>query len=145
MKKLKKKADAFASSLLMPHRALKNFKRENNINEWDMDSIIQTEQFFQISHHTMLFRLKRLEEITYDEYQEMKEYPIYNASLRGYNTDLYKKPKDKKFFTIGNYIRLTEDIYNEGLISHGKKEELLADAYRHDLIFNTADMEELIE
>ena len=142
---IEKKADAFASSLLMPHRALKNFKRENNINEWDIDSIIQTEQFFQISHHTMLFRLKRLEEITYDEYQEMKEYPIYNASLRGYNTDLYKKPKDKKFFTIGNYIRLTEDIYNEGLISHGKKEELLADAYRHDLIFNTADMEELIE
>ena len=143
--KIEKKANAFASSLLMPYRALKSFKKENNIIEWDMNSIIQTEQFFQISHYAMLVRLRGLKEINDNKYDEMKDYSLHNASLRGYNTDLYEKPKNKKFFTIGNYIRLTEDIYNKGLISNGKKEELLADAYRQDLIFNTEDMEELIE
>ena len=44
-------------------------KESNNIKRWDLDSIIDAEQYFQISHQALLWRLRHfLNEITYEQY-----------------------------------------------------------------------------
>ena len=42
----------------------------------------------------------------------------------------------KQYFTTGEYIRKVEKMAEKGLISEGKKEELLMDAYRADIVYN---------
>ena len=37
--------------------------------------------------------------------------------------------------TYGNYINQVEELYSKGLISNGKYEELLLDAFRTDLVY----------
>ena len=49
--------------------------------------------------------------------------------------------KDMEYLTIGNYIKLTEKAFEEDLISQGKKEELLLDAFREDIVYNLNDDE----
>ena len=48
---------------------------------------------------------------------------------------------NKEYLTIGNYIKLTEKAFEEDLISQGKKEELLLDAFREDIVYNLNDDE----
>ena len=128
---IEKKADLFASCLLMPH-----------IQKWDLDSIIDAEQYFQISHQALLLRLRFfLNEITYEQYMAFKEDIIRNASIRGYDSSLYTPYLNMEYLTIGNYIKLTEKAFEEDLISQGKKEELLLDAFREDIVYNLNDDE----
>lgn len=137
---IEKKADLFASCLLMPHGAIETYKLNNNIEKWDLDSIIDAEQYFQISHQALLWRLRYfLNEISFDEYMAYKEDVIYNASIRGYDLSLYSPYSNKEYLTIGNYIKLTEHAYENDLISRGKKEELLLDAFREDIVYNLND------
>ena len=134
---VEKKADLFASCLLMPHGAIETYKLNNNIEKWDLDSIIDAEQYFQISHQSLLWRLRHfLGEISYEEYVSYKEDIIYNASIRGYDLSLYRPYLNEEYLTIGNYIKLTEKAYENELISRGKKEELLLDAFREDMVYN---------
>ncbi|ADC47009.1 hypothetical protein mru_1159 [Methanobrevibacter ruminantium M1] len=131
------KADLFASCLLMPHGALETYKLNNNIQKWDLDSIIDAEQYFQISHQALLWRLRHfLNEITYEQYRAFKEDINRNASIRGYDSSLYAPYLNKDYLTIGNYIQLTEKAFENELISLGKKEELLLDAFREDIVYN---------
>ena len=126
---IEKKADLFASCLLMPHGAIETYKLNNDIQKWDLDSIIDAEQYFQISHQALLWRLRHfLNEITY-------------ASIRGYDSSLYTPYLNKEYLTIGNYIKLTEKAFEKDLISQGKKEELLLDAFREDIVYNLNDDE----
>ena len=50
-----KEADQFASYLLMPYDALLEY--EHNKGKWDLEKVIDAEQFFQVSHQAMLHRL----------------------------------------------------------------------------------------
>lgn len=140
---IEKKADDFASCLLMPNGALESYKKDNNIKNWDLDLIIQTEQFFQISHSAMIWRIRNLEEITYEEYQNYKVHIKLEASNRGYDLKLYT-PYSNKEFSIGNYIRLTEKALKCNKISQGKREELLLDAFCDDLVYKR-NMGDLVE
>ena len=139
---IEKKADLFASCLLMPHGAIETYKLNNDIQKWDLDSIIDAEQYFQISHQALLLRLRFfLNEITYEQYMAFKEDIIRNASIRGYDSSLYTPYLNMEYLTIGNYIKLTEKAFEEDLISQGKKEELLLDAFREDIVYNLNDDE----
>lgn len=139
---IEKKADLFASCLLMPHGAIETYKLNNNIEKWDLDSIIDAEQYFQLSHHALLWRLRHfLNEITYEQYMVFKEDIIHNASIRGYDLSLYSPYLNKEYLTIGNYIKLTEKAFQNDLISQGKKEELLLDAFREDIVYNLNEKE----
>ena len=62
-----KNADNFASTLLMPDSALYWFKSKNQIEDWSLEDIIKCEQYYQVSHHTMLIRLKNLNWINKNE------------------------------------------------------------------------------
>lgn len=139
---VEKIADQFASSLLMPQGALESYKNDNNIETWLLDEIIAGEQYFQISHQAFLWRLRKLNEISYEKYMNFKKDIKYNASIRGYNLSLYEPYLNKKYFTLGNYIRLLEKAFDKDLISRARKEEYLLEAYCGDLVYNTS-MEDL--
>lgn len=127
---IEKKADNFASCFLMSHGALIAYKKENNIETWNLNNILKTEQYFQISHQAFLWRIRNLEEITYKEYSNFKQKPIQTlACSNGYDLKLYQPYSNKKNHTIGNYIKLTNKAFDNDIISPSKKYELLLDAF----------------
>lgn len=134
-----KNANRFASFLLMPINALYSYKKKNNIEKWDLNSIIDCEQYFQISHEALLYRLKSGGDITFDEFNLFKPNIKNNALHRGYDSSLYE-PYINKDYTIGNYVRLVEEVYEKDLISNGKREEYLIQAYLSDLVYNLEDL-----
>ncbi len=136
---VEKTANQFASFLLIPINALYNYKKENGIKKWDLNSIIDCEQYFQISHEALLYRLKNIGEITSEEYNKFKPNIRYNAIHRGYDLSLYE-PYIGKNYTIGNYVRLVEKTYENGLISNGKREEYLIQSYLSDFVYNLEEL-----
>ena len=136
---IEKNANQFASFLLMPINALYSYKKENNIEKWNLNSIIDCEQYFQISHEALLYRLKSIDDITFEEYNMFKPNIKNNAQLNGYDSILYE-PYIGKNYTIGNYVRLVEEVYRKDLISNGKREEYLIQSYLSDLVYNLEDL-----
>ena len=132
--KIEKKADQFASCLLLPHGALSYYEQINNIKKWTIDEIITAEQYFQISHHAFMWRLRNLEKITYNYYNKYKHNTINNVRKLGLNTKLYK-PYTEKNTTNGNYIYLVNKLYDDEIISFAKRDELLLDAYCEDKVW----------
>ena len=136
---IEKHANQFASFLLLPTGALYNYKKENNIIKWDLNSIIDCEQYFQISHEALLYRLRFQNEITKDEFNSFKPKIKYHAIRRGYDLSLYEPYIDKNY-TIGNYARLVEKAFEKDLISNGKREEYLLQSYLQDLVYNLEEL-----
>lgn len=136
---IEKNANQFASFLLMPINALYSYKKENNIEKWNLNSIIDCEQYFQISHEALLYRLKNGSDITFEEFNKFKPNIKNNAQYCGYDSSLYEPYIDKNY-TIGNYVRLVEEVYQKDLISNGKREEYLIQSYLSDLVYNLEDL-----
>jgi len=131
-----KEANKFASYLLIPYEGLERYVKSNNIKKWTLDDVIAAEQYFQISHHAMLFRLVEQGFITEEERDKFKRVKIsYEAKLRGFNNGIYFcNPQEKLYYCLGKYVRQVEDVYTSDKISDGKRNELLLDAFRGDLI-----------
>lgn len=131
-----READKFASYLLMPYDALIQY--ESDCSSWDIGKIIDAEQFFQISHQAMIYRLLFDNLITKEKAEEFKYVTVSSdAAKLGYGRELYLPTgKSKQYFTTGEYIRKVEKMADAGLISNGKREELLLDAYRADIVYN---------
>ena len=136
---IEKNANQFASFLLMPINALYSYKKENNIEKWNLNSIIDCEQYFQISHEALLYRLKNGSDITFEKFNKFKPNIKNNAQHCGYDSSLYEPYIDKNY-TIGNYVRLVEEVYQKDLISNGKREEYLIQSYLSDLVYNLEDL-----
>ena len=130
-------ANIFASYLIMTYEGLERYAKTNNLTSWSLEEIIRAEQYFQISHHAMLFRLHEHEFITREECKELRNVQIgYSARINGFNDTLYSPSEDSlKYFALGKYIRLVEKVFNDNKISSGKRDELLLDAFRSDLTF----------
>lgn len=130
-----KEADMFASYLLMPYDALKQY--QDKVNEWTIEAIIDAEQFFQISHMAMLRRLYMEKYINKNEFDKFSCAGVTKEAVKlGYEADLYaKSPDNKQYFTTGEYIRSVEAIADKELVSNGKREELLLDAFRADIVY----------
>ena len=128
-------ANIFASYLIMTYEGLERYAKANNLTEWTLEEIIRAEQYFQISHHAMLFRLKEHEFISLEECMELRSVQIgYSARINGFSDSLYT-PSDEseKYLSLGKYIRSVEKAFNDDKISSGKRDELLLDAFRSDL------------
>lgn len=131
-----READWFASYLLMPFDALMEYEHKHGF--WDIERIIDAEQFFQMSHQALLNRLvydKRLRE---DEVEQYRLITVSSVAARlGYGKELYiSSEQGKRYFTTGEYIRKVERMAGADLISEGKREELLMDAYRADIVYD---------
>jgi hypothetical protein len=44
-----------------------------------------------------------------------------------------------KYYTTGEYIKKIENLAERNLISQGKREEMLMDAYRADIVYNLSE------
>ena len=130
-------ANIFASYLLIPYEGLKRYAKNRNISKWTLDDVIAAEQYYQISHMALLFRLVEQNFITEEESEEFQNVKIsHEARIRGFNDDLYyPSPEDRKYFSLGNYVKSVGKAYSSNKISVGKKDELLLDGFRGDLTF----------
>lgn len=138
-KPIEKEADQFASYFLMPPDALtdmlQKLKKENNEN-LTLNCIVKLEQHFRVSRQAILFRLVDEGELTSSQADTMRQNVIYSARCLGYDDTLYKPlPAEKQYMTYGNYIKQADEVFEKGLISNGKYEELLLDAFRTDLVY----------
>ena len=131
-----KEADQFASYLLMPYDALLEYEPDKA--KWNLEKVIDAEQFFQVSHQAMLHRLVSDNLLSNDTADAYKAITVSSeAATLGYGKELYySTDKNKQYFTTGEYIRKVEKMAKEELISEGKREELLLDAYRADIVYN---------
>ena len=130
-------ANIFASYLIMTYEGLERYAKTNNLTEWSLEEIIRAEQYFQISHHAMLFRLREHDFISSEECRELKSVQIgYSARINGFSDSLYNPSSEsEKYFSLGKYIRSVEKAFNDNKISPGKRDELLLDAFRSDLTY----------
>lgn len=141
-----KEANIFASFLLMPEEALKNYIELNSITSWNLDEIIKIEQYFQMSHEAMLIRLKKFGCITEDELQIYKKVGITTAAKqRNIPIELYESPLKPEHSVFGKYINLIEELYSNNILSSGKKRELLLDAFRGDLVYNFDEDDDIFD
>ena len=136
-----KEADKFASYLLMPYDALLEY--EHDKAKWDFEKVIDAEQFFQVSHQSMLYRLVCDNLISSEVADEYKSITVSTVAAKlGYGKELYlPTDKNKQYFTTGEYIRKVEKMAKKDLISEGKMEELLREAYRADIVYNIDEEE----
>ena len=75
-----------------------------------------------------------------DEYKSITVSTV--AAKLGYGKELYlPTDKNKQYFTTGEYIRKVEKMAKKDLISEGKMEELLLEAYRADIVYNIDEEE----
>lgn len=140
-----KEADLFASHFLLPSAALYNVLKD--CNTVSLEQVVWLEQHFGMSRQAILYRLKSEGKIDSIIYNRMEVDVQYSALKLGYDTDLYKStPKGSNMKTTGQYIRMVNKLYNEEIISSGKYEEMLLDAFREDLVFgNDGERDEIID
>ncbi len=131
-----READQFASYLLIPYDALMRYGGDRS--EWSLEKVIDAEQFFQVSHQAMLYRLVFDGLLDKGLAEEYKSIGIsWEAARLGYGSELYvSTAKSRQYFTTGEYIRKVEKMAEKGFISNGKREELLLEAYRADMVYD---------
>ena len=85
----------------------------------------------------MLCRLGSEKIISKSEFEKLQKMGVMDESIRlGYSDQLYRPiPSENGYKTYGSYIALTEKAHEKNLISNGKREELLLDAFRPDLVY----------
>ena len=125
-----KKADIFASYLLLPGIALKK-----NLTEWEdrkdrLRKIIKLEQMYGLSHQALLIRL--IQDGYINSTEEYEKDIIKKAVSLGYEKALYEKTNDTG--TCGYYLNKVNELYQKHMISEEKRNELLTDCMREDLI-----------
>lgn len=148
--KKEEEADMFASYFLAPYESLQSFISEEILKGDDrelvLDDIVKIEQYFGLSRQAILNRLVSDGYMEKDRTNSMKTGIISSALKLGYDSTLYTPSQEnKKYFTIGKYIKMAEEINNKELVSSGKYEELLLDAYRADIVFGLEDEEEMYD
>ena len=137
-----KRADYFASCLLMPETGLYN--RIEKIHEdhksLTIEDVIKLEQFFKVSHAAMLVRLKEEKFISGKEYDKLKDNVKAKATMMNYDTSLYERTDSEK--TVGYHIALANKLYDAGKIGESKWKEILRDSFREDIVEGDCKLEE---
>jgi Zn-dependent peptidase ImmA (M78 family) len=119
-------ADYFASCLLMPENGINEMLPDEELtkNKVSLQSIIKLEQYFSVSHSSMLLRLKMLGLLDRKSYDFLKTFKaIESAQLFGYDTSLYKAGNHN--VTIGNYGEKAKVLFDNEIISEGHYLELM--------------------
>lgn len=135
---IEKDADQFASYFLMPPDALTDAigRIKKNEDRLSVHSIVKLEQHFGVSRQSILFRLLEDNEITPQEADLMRQNVINSAKCMGYDDTLYRPlPQEKQYRTYGYYIQQADEVFEKELVSAGKYEELLLEAFRTDLVY----------
>ncbi len=130
-------ADQFASYFLAPYKSLKIMIRKVAGNDpLTMKQVIFLEQYFGMSHLAMFWRLVSEGFLSADEQDKYCYGVVSMARNLGYDDKLYKptSPEMQKR-TYGHYLKQVEELRQKDLVSSGKIDELLIDAFREDIAF----------
>ena len=130
-------ADQFASYFLAPYKALRAaIKKVAGDSMLSMHHVIALEQYFGMSHLAMFWRLVSE---GYLSSAKLDDYCVGVMSMArhlGYEDKLYKPtPADMQRRTYGHYLKQVEELRQKDLVSPGKIDELLLDAFRDDIAF----------
>lgn len=115
-----KSADLFASALLMPREGLLQHITEEHLfnKKIDIGTVIQMGQYYSVSHHALLLRLKKLNIISENALNELRNYPIMEtAKTLGFDPKLYKATGEHRI--IGDYGLLARKLFEMDKISEG--------------------------
>jgi len=145
---VEKNANTFASFFLAPPAALSTIIKEvkKGRSMLDRADIVKMEQTFGMSRQAMLVRLVDEGELSLEDTTPMRTSIISHALSLGYSDTLYRPlPEDKGKMTYGRYIKRAEELLSRELISDGKYEELLLEAFRADLVYGLDEGGELVD
>ena len=146
--KVEKDANLFASYLRMPHSSFSRYcnKLTNNGSKGiELHDILEIEQYFRVSRNAVLVRLIQEEYITPEESEQYKTDIIKNAKKYGFDITLYLPTDINQRKTYGAYLKKALKLKESGLISDGKYEEYLLEAYRSDIVFDDNAEEDLYD
>lgn len=134
-----KEANMFASYFLMPYESLSDFlknKLNKHKNNLKINDIVKIEQHYGLSRQATLWRLVNDGYLSSKEAETMKNGIIVSAVKLGFDDKLYlPTPQEKQYNTLGRYIKLAEELKEKDMISKGKYEELLLNAFRSDIVY----------
>lgn len=134
---VEKNADQFASYFIAPYKSLKEMIRKICAGKTlSLQNVIELEQCFGMSHLAMLWRLVSEGYLTKRELEEYSSGVISIARGLGYDDKLYRpSPIELQKRTYGYYLKQVENLRKKELVSYGKLDELLLEAYRDDIAF----------
>lgn len=142
-------ADLFASYFLIPNADLKSRIKSmmGSRKKISINDIVRLEQIYGVSHQSMLIRLKKNGLINESELEKFCNVsPAHIARSLGYSNALYcPNPEETQYGTYGFHIDQISEAYNKELISDGKYEELLLDAFRADLVFSEKEESYIVD
>lgn len=134
------KADWFASFFLMPFGEEVIKKDGEPVS---FEKVIQLEQYYRVSHQAMLYRLLNEKYIDQKQFDEYRRNVTRTAAMLGFDTSLYKPSRsEKERRTYGYYIKQAQELLDNGIISDGKYDQLLLEAFRPDLVYGDETEEE---
>ncbi|MCR5693716.1 MAG: ImmA/IrrE family metallo-endopeptidase [Clostridia bacterium] len=134
-------ADQFASYFLAPYKSLKAaVKRVSENGVLSMQHVIALEQYFGMSHLAMFWRLVSEGYLSQEKLDDYSYGVISAARALGYDDKLYNPtPAEFQSRTYGHYLKQVEELRKKDLVSSGKLDELLLDAFRDDIVFGSDD------
>jgi Zn-dependent peptidase ImmA (M78 family) len=146
--KVEKDANMFASYLLMPDTSFTRFCNKltnNGLKKIELQDILEIEQYFRVSRNAVLVRLISEEYITAEESEQFKKDILKNAKKYGFDIALYLPTAIDKPKTYGAYLKKALELKDSGLISDGKYEEYLLEAFRSDIVFDDNGEEDIYD
>lgn len=121
---------------------VENIKGNENKKYLTVEDLIRIEQYYGVSHKAMIYRLLNDGYLKNEQIQDMEVGIIAIAAKLGYDTTLYRSSaKNKKSIVLGNYITSSEKLLKKDIISQGKYESLLMDAFRDDIVYGIDEEE----
>jgi Zn-dependent peptidase ImmA (M78 family) len=123
-----KRANAFAAELLMPEMGLKKMIpiAELGKNEISISTLLRLENYFSVSHFSLLIRLKSLKLIGDKQYEDFTILKIkQTAKEYGFGWSLYEHGNEG--VVIGDYGIKAKNLFSEDKISESHYYELMND------------------
>lgn len=119
-------ADYFASCLLMPENGIQEIIPDDELSKKkiSLQTVFKLEQYFSVSHASMLLRLKMMGLLTPSVYDQFKAIPATSTAQKyGLDTSLYKKGNEGSI--IGDYGEKAKRLFDLEKISEGHYVELM--------------------
>lgn len=123
-----KKADVFASRLLLPESGVKRMIPLHELSNKDVSlgTLLKLEHYFSVSHVAMLNRLKGLNLIKTPNYDTWNDLFIKKVAQEyGYSLSLYEKGNENVL--IGDYGTLAKNLFDKQKISESHYRSLMAE------------------
>lgn len=115
---------------------VEDIKEKENKEYLTVEDVIRIEQYYGVSHKAMIYRLLNEGYLKNEQIKDMEVGIIEIAAKLEYDITLYRtSPENKKSIVLGSYITSSEKLLEKEIISQGKYEGFLLDAFRDDIVY----------